>query len=93
MDSIERAGTEESVTPSRYGRIMKTTTQTPPIDISPSQERRHRSELELWFAELGLEVTEVERCPDPACELCADAVPAGIDRDAAAEGTLPAIAA
>lgn len=72
---------------------MNTTTQTSPIDISPSQERRHRSELELWFAELGLEVTEVERCPEPACELCADGVPASIDPDATTDGALGAIAA
>jgi hypothetical protein len=36
-------------------------------------------EIEGWFAETGLAVSVVTRCPDPHCEFCA---PPGLDKAA-----------
>ena len=30
-------------------------------------------ELEAWFVGAGLNVTVVDRCPDPACHMCRQA--------------------
>jgi hypothetical protein len=30
-----------------------------------------KTETERFFADLGLTVTEVDRCPEPSCEVCA----------------------
>ncbi|NNC74817.1 MAG: hypothetical protein HKN93_04820 [Acidimicrobiia bacterium] len=44
----------------------------------------HRTQLELWFAQLGLTVTEVERCPEPSCELCDESAPMSVAEEALA---------
>ncbi|MBT8197947.1 MAG: hypothetical protein KJP12_07235 [Acidimicrobiia bacterium] len=45
------------------------------MNTNTNPMKTHQTEMELWFAELGLAVTEVERCPEPTCELCREAAP------------------
>jgi hypothetical protein len=40
------------------------------IEINPTSAMTN-AEIEAWFAEAGLAAIVVDRCPAPACALCA----------------------